>query len=173
MLRKSSPLFVMLSLGVLVIGFGCKGKPPATQPETQTPVTTEPESRPSEPTQPSEPPKVDLQESQFRTVYFDFDKYNLRADAREALDHNVRLLKDFPDVIVKIEGHCDERGTIEYNLALGEKRARSSMDYLFSQGIAANRVSVISYGKERPEAMGHDETSWQKNRRSEFRIISQ
>ncbi|RKX24011.1 MAG: peptidoglycan-associated lipoprotein [Candidatus Zixiibacteriota bacterium] len=121
---------------------------------------------------PGSPPPV-LKETQFETVHFDLDKFNLRGDAKAALDHNYELLKDFPDVICKIEGHCDERGTIEYNLSLGEKRARAAMDYLIGLGIDASRISIISYGKERPVDPGHNDAAWDKNRRDEFKIISQ
>ena len=114
-----------------------------------------------------------MEESQFQTVYFDFDKFNLRADGKASLDANYALLTEFADVIVKIEGHCDERGTIEYNLSLGEKSARADMEYLIGLGIAPQRNSIISYGKERPVDMGHDEEAWAKNRRCEFRIVSQ
>ncbi len=114
-----------------------------------------------------------LKESQFKTVFFDFDKFNLRPDAKTALDHNYALLKEHADVIIKIEGHCDERGTVEYNLSLGEKRARAAQDYLVGLGIKPNRITVISYGKERPVDPRHNEEAWDKNRRDEFRIISQ
>jgi len=114
-----------------------------------------------------------LQVSQFQTVYFDFDKYNLRADAKASLDANFALLQEFPDAIIKVEGHCDERGTVEYNISLGEKRARAVMDYLVGKGIAAARLSIISYGKERPVDPGHNEAAWSKNRRAEFSIVSQ
>ncbi len=107
------------------------------------------------------------------TVYFDFDKYDLRSDARTALDADFALMQEFPDAIVKIEGHCDERGTIEYNLSLGEKRAKAVMDYLIGQGVAEARLSIISFGKEMPADAGHTEEAWSLNRRAEFKIISQ
>lgn len=113
------------------------------------------------------------QRCRFQTINFDFDKFNLRSDARSSLDFNYNLLRDFPDVIVKIEGHCDERGTVEYNLSLGEKRAKAAQDYLVGLGVTANRISIISYGKERPIDTGHTEDAWAKNRRCEFRIVSQ
>ena len=103
-----------------------------------------------------------------KTIYFDFDKYNLLDDAKTALDRNAKALTDNPKMKIVIQGHCDERGTVEYNLALGEKRASAARDYLIRLGIDASRISVISYGKERPAAMGHDEDSWSKNRRDEF-----
>lgn len=107
------------------------------------------------------------------TVYFDFDKFALRADAKIALEHNADLFKEFPDAIVRIEGHCDERGTVEYNLSLGEKRAQATMDYLAGLGVNVSRLSIVSYGKERPVDQGKNEDAWGKNRRSEFKIISQ
>ena len=144
-------------------------------PTEERPVTPQPQVIKDTSTKPEVPeqPKRTLQESQFQTVYFDLDRYNLRPDAKAALDADYALLQDFPDVIVKIEGHCDERGTVEYNLSLGEKRAQAAMDYLTGLGIASNRFSIISYGKERPAVMGSNEAAWSKNRRCEFRVISQ
>lgn len=106
------------------------------------------------------------------TVYFDFDKSDLRQDARDVLYKNAELLlKVQPDAKVKIEGNCDERGSAEYNLALGERRAKSAMQYLVTLGVKADRVSIISYGKEKPAVDGHDDAAWAKNRRAEFVII--
>ncbi len=105
------------------------------------------------------------------TVYFDFDKSDLRQDSRDVLYKNAELLlKVQPDAKVKIEGHCDERGSAEYNLALGERRAKSAMQYLVTLGVKADRVSIISYGKEKPAVDGHDDAAWAKNRRAEFVI---
>ena len=100
------------------------------------------------------------------TAYFDFDKSNVRADAASVLQKQAAWLKTYPKVTITIEGHCDERGTREYNLALGERRANSSKEYLVSQGIDASRISTISYGKERPVCTVSDEGCWQQNRRS-------
>jgi peptidoglycan-associated lipoprotein len=113
---------------------------------------------------------TNLDEMDLQTIYFDFDKYALRADAREALDRNAEIMRNNPDIDIVIEGHCDERGTDEYNLALGEKRARSARDYLVRLGVDESRISIISYGEERPVALGHDEAAWAKNRRGEFLI---
>lgn len=99
-------------------------------------------------------------------VFFDFDKYNVSAEGRATLDKQAAWLKANQAAVVTIEGHCDERGTREYNLALGERRAHSAKDYLVSQGVAASRVKTISYGKERPVALGHDEGAWKQNRRA-------
>ncbi|HWP58962.1 MAG TPA: peptidoglycan-associated lipoprotein Pal [Candidatus Acidoferrales bacterium] len=108
--------------------------------------------------------------SPLKEVYFDFDRYDLRADARETLKANYEWLKANPSVQVQIEGHCDERGTNAYNMALGAKRAQSVKDYLVSLGIAADRLSTISYGEELPVCREQTEECWQKNRRAKFVI---
>ena len=105
-----------------------------------------------------------------KEVYFDFDRYDLRADARETLKANGDWLKGNPSAVVEIEGHCDERGTNEYNMALGAKRAQAAMDYLTTLGVAANRLSTISYGEELPVCEEHTEECWAKNRRDRFVI---
>ena len=99
-------------------------------------------------------------------VFFGFDKYDLAGEARRTLELQAAWLKKYPQYKVVVEGHADERGTREYNLALGERRANSVKDYLIALGIDPSRVETISYGKERPVALGHDEESWAKNRRS-------
>ena len=100
------------------------------------------------------------------TAYFDYDKSNVRADAAATLQKQAAWLKTYPKVTVTLEGHCDERGTREYNLALGERRANSAKEYLVSQGIDPSRVSTISYGKERPVCTVSDESCFSQNRRS-------
>jgi peptidoglycan-associated lipoprotein len=104
-------------------------------------------------------------------IHFDYDKYFIREDAKPALETNAAWLKKWRSTKILIEGHCDERGTEEYNLALGEKRAKSTVDYLVSLGIPAERMRTISYGKSQPLDLGHDEAAWAKNRRSQFLII--
>mgnify|MGYP001394300026 CR=1 FL=1 len=99
-------------------------------------------------------------------VFFGYDSSDLDSDAQELLQDQVAWLKQYSDVSVIIEGHCDERGTREYNLALGERRANSAKDYLMTYGISSSRISVISYGKERPVDSGSNPLSWSKNRRS-------
>lgn len=116
--------------------------------------------------------KATLAESSFETVYYDFDRADLRQDAREALSKNAEiLLKSKSDAKIQIEGHCDERGSAEYNLALGERRAKSSLQYLTTLGVKADRLSIISYGKEKPAVQGSDEAAWAKNRRAEFVVV--
>ena len=98
-------------------------------------------------------------------VFFGYDKYDLTAEARTSIEKQAQWLKTYPHINVSVEGHCDERGTREYNLALGEKRATAARNYLVALGIEASRLQTISYGKERPAVTGSDETSWAQNRR--------
>jgi peptidoglycan-associated lipoprotein len=107
-----------------------------------------------------------FESSMLKDIHFNFDKYDIRPEDGAILKENAALLKKFPNVKVQIEGHCDERGTIEYNLALGERRANRTRDYLVSLGISPDRISTISYGKEKPLDPGHDEEAWAKNRRA-------
>jgi peptidoglycan-associated lipoprotein len=107
-----------------------------------------------------------FESSMLKDIHFSFDKYDIRPEDGAILKENAALLKKFPNVKVQIEGHCDERGTIEYNLALGERRANRTRDYLVSLGISPDRISTISYGKEKPLDPGHDEEAWAKNRRA-------
>ena len=110
---------------------------------------------------------------ELQDVYFDFDKYDIRPADTRTLDANAAWLKSNPGHLVLIEGHADERGTNEYNLALGERRAKSTMNYLVSQGVQANRITIISYGEERPTCTERSEGCWAKNRRSHFLVKSQ
>ncbi len=103
-----------------------------------------------------------------KTVYFDYNSAAIAGDTKDALNANADFLKKNTTIKVQAEGHCDERGSVQFNLALGEKRAKSVKDYLVAQGIASNRVSIISLGKEKPNSFGHDEESWSKNRRANF-----
>ena len=108
--------------------------------------------------------------SPVKDVFFDYDKAGIRDDQKAALNDNVGWLKGNTGAKLLIEGHCDERGTAEYNLGLGERRAKAVKDYLIAAGIAADRVSTISYGKERPFVLGHDESAWKWNRRGHFTV---
>ncbi|HME12499.1 MAG TPA: peptidoglycan-associated lipoprotein Pal, partial [Candidatus Acidoferrum sp.] len=103
-----------------------------------------------------------------RDAYFDLDKADIRPDAREALSHDAEFLRNYPQLKVTIEGHCDERGSTEYNLALGDRRAAAVKQYLVSQGISADRLSTVSFGKEKPFCFESNEDCWQKNRRGHF-----
>lgn len=165
--RWRGPLWgsVLFLAGALLLT-GCPKKPEvqtgagaAAGPEKVTtpgPVVEAPPSRPTE--RPSA-------EAQLKDVFFDFDKSVLRPDAKQTLDENIEWLKANPDVRIVVEGHCDERGTNEYNLGLGDRRAKSVGNYLVAGGIDAKRISTISYGEERPFVLGHDESAWKWNRR--------
>ena len=113
-----------------------------------------------------------LESKLLKDVSFDLDKYDILPQDIEILKEDATLLMKYPNVKVQIEGHCDERGTGEYNLALGERRANSVKKYLVSLGVPANRLSTISYGKEMPADPGHHEEAWAKNRRAHFVILS-
>jgi peptidoglycan-associated lipoprotein len=104
----------------------------------------------------------------FRTIYFAFDQASLSDEGKATADGIGQLMKDAPEITVRIEGHADERGTNEYNLALGERRAQAVQQYLVSYGVEVSRISVLSYGEEKPAVEGGDESSWSKNRRAEF-----
>lgn len=113
----------------------------------------------------------EVQAFESEPVYFDFDRSEIKPEYRRVLERKAAWLKARPEFRVRIEGHCDERGAAEYNVALGEKRAVSIRDYLVTLGVPAKRISTISYGEERPAARGDDEASWAKNRRAEFRLL--
>ena len=104
------------------------------------------------------------------TIYFDYDMSNVREDQLPAMDENARKLREYqPEDMVVVEGHCDERGTIEYNLALGEQRAQAVKTYLVDAGVADSRIETVSFGEEQPAVMGGDEGSWAQNRRAELK----
>jgi peptidoglycan-associated lipoprotein len=139
--------------------------PPAaavTPPATAAPATPAPTARPAV--------KEFVAVADLKPIYFDFDKYDIRPGDAKVLDANAQWLKSNADQLVLIEGHCDERGTNEYNLALGERRAKSTMNYLVSQGVQASRITIISYGEERPTCTQKNEECWSKNRRAQFLV---
>ena len=105
-----------------------------------------------------------------KTVYFAYSSAAIAGDTKDTLNANADFLKKNAAVKVQVEGHCDERGSVQFNLALGEKRAKSVRDYLVAQGVSASRITVISLGKEKPVSFGHDEESWSKNRRGNFLV---
>jgi len=121
------------------------------------------------PVQRSEPKSFEAT-AELKTIHFDFDKSDIRPGDAAILDANARWLNANPKHLVLIEGHCDERGTNEYNLALGERRARATVNYLVSRGVQSGRLSTISYGEERPLCTGHDEACWSQNRRAQFLV---
>jgi peptidoglycan-associated lipoprotein len=169
----------------LAIAFSVACKPKVKPTPTPTPqVTEQPKVEKVEEPPPVKKPSLTEEEIflsksleqinkdlPLKMIYFDFDKYFIREDAKPVLETNAAWLKKFKTAKILIEGHCDERGTEDYNLALGEKRAKSAYDYLVSLGISQERIKTISYGKSQPLDMGHDEAAWQKNRRAQFMII--
>lgn len=115
---------------------------------------------------------ADATVNKFETAYFDFDKSDLRKDTRDVLSKNAEIiLKSLATAKIQIEGHCDERGSAEYNMALGERRANSAQKYLTTLGVKGENLSIISYGKEKPAVNGSDEAAWAKNRRAEFVVV--
>ena len=134
--------------------------PPAAPVETPS---TPPAETPTAPTDES-----GSVQNQLKDVYYDYDSANLSSEAQATLDADGKVLMDNASVSVQIEGHCDERGTVEYNLALGDRRAQSARDYLVRYGVPASRLSTVSYGEERPFATGSDESAWAQNRRAHF-----
>ena len=170
---RHTPRMVRLAtaalLAALLMALGCASRKQVTTSEVEPPP---PPPSSTEETTTAPPPSstesdTDTRASALSDAFFDFDEAALRADAKTALENNAKWMeKNSANVIV--EGHCDERGSVEYNLALGERRARAAKDFLVSYGIAANRLTTISYGKERPFDPGHDENSWAQNRRAHF-----
>ena len=144
-----------------------------TQPSQQQSQEQSPESSNLGPAQQAGPVPGSQQDFVINVgelVYFDFDKYDIRPDAQPILDGQAAWLRRYQDVRVRIEGNCDERGPREYNLALGARRANSVRDYLIAHGVAAGRITTISYGKEKPLDPGSDEQAWARNRNARTAI---
>jgi peptidoglycan-associated lipoprotein len=187
--RAAQVTLISLLLAGLMIT-GCAKRPATTAASAAAPAPTSsaaPAPSPSAPSSgaaaaapaaaaaapaqaPRPAPKEFMAVAALKEVYFDFDKYDIRAEDAKTLDANAAWLKSNGDNLVLIEGHCDERGTNEYNLALGERRAKATMNYLVSQGIQANRITIISYGEERPVCTEKTEACWAKNRRAAFLV---
>jgi peptidoglycan-associated lipoprotein len=144
--------------------------PAPSTPSAAAPAPPAPAAAAAPAQAPRPVPKEFMAVAALKEVYFDFDKYDIRPEDAKTLDANATWLKSNGDNLVLIEGHCDERGTNEYNLALGERRAKATMNYLVSQGIQANRITIISYGEERPVCTEKTEACWAKNRRANFLV---
>ena len=119
---------------------------------------------------PSQPSLEELFTKEVQDAFFDYDKSNIRDDARSALSRTTEFLRSYPRIAIVIEGHCDERGSTEYNVALGDRRSDAAKDVLVSQGVTADRIQTVSYGKERPFCTQNDESCWQQNRRAHFKM---
>ena len=197
MVRRAASLTVMSLLVFGVVLAGCAKRPATTQasapaptappaaaaapstpapapapaPAVAAPAPAPATAAPSAPATTARPsPKEFMAIADLKDVFFDFDKYDIRPGDAKTLDGNASWLKSNPNQLLLIEGHCDERGTNEYNLALGERRAKSTMNYLVSQGVQASRITIISYGEERPTCTDKNEACWSKNRRSHFLV---
>ena len=187
--------FAVIAILIAAVSVGACGKkkPPVARPLPPPPAPTTPSTTATRPPAPPEPvpetsaipPEPTIKDdpmagdldtinknSPFQPVFFGLDSYEVDGGGQQALNTNAGILKKYPTWIITIEGHCDERGTAEYNLALGEKRALAAKTYLVSLGVPADRVRTVSYGKEFPFDPGHDEGAWSKNRRAHFVVTS-
>jgi peptidoglycan-associated lipoprotein len=187
--RATQLTVATIILAALVVGACGKKKPPVTRP-MPPPATTGGGGAPPRPPEPvGEPVPVppepvaedeisgksldDLnRDSPLQPVFFELDSSTISGAGQSALQNNASIMKKYPGWQITIEGHCDERGTPEYNLGLGERRAVAARDYLVSLGVPADRVRTVSYGKEFPFDPGHDESAWSKNRRAHFVITN-
>ena len=168
-----SSLFMVISCAKKQIGMEEPSKPAYWKPEQKAGVSKKAEE--DQQAKLREQAKAQKLRDEIRTfeyekIYFDFDKSELKPEARKILRNKANWLRINPEFSVRIEGHCDERGTNEYNLALGERRANAALKFLNALGISTHRMSTISYGEERPAEKGHDESAWSKNRRDEFKL---
>jgi len=166
------PLIAVLVIALAVALTGCKKKMPKEAPPP--PPRVEEVAPPPAPDTTGQAAReqqaaMDADRARIVTVYFDYDKSEIRADQRDRITTNAEIFRRWTDWPISIEGSCDERGTVEYNLALGERRAMAAKQALVAAGIEAARVSTVSYGEERAADPGHDETAWAKNRRAEFK----
>ena len=168
MLQQRIGYLALMLAGVLLAG--CQSAPPAVEPDPPPPEDTVATTVP-----PVEPPTFNPNLEPYypgttrlleRTFYFDLDEAVIRPADLAALEVHARVLRDNPQRRVMVEGHCDERGTREYNLALGERRADAVMSFLTASGVPASRVESVSYGEERPDDPGHTEAAWSRNRRA-------
>jgi len=189
-MKAARPILMLCAVVAVTAAVGCgKKTPPVARPTPPPPTNAVPPRPPSPPEPVSEPTIVppepvrddaisaasldDLNKnSPLKPVYFELDSSDLSGTAQKALEENAALMKRYASWTVTIEGHCDERGTAEYNLALGERRAITARAYLVSLGIPADRVRTVSYGKEFPFDPGHDEAAFSKNRRAHFVITA-
>jgi peptidoglycan-associated lipoprotein len=180
--RKVRVSFMLILLLGIVSLWGCPKKTEVTtSPETQkeniaaqqAPAAPSNESKATEAKPEGTVEKATSTAEGLKPVYFDFDKSFIRDEAKTIMQANAEWLKANPKAKIKIEGNCDERGTIEYNQALGQRRALSAKKYLTDLGISGHRISLISYGKEKPICSEHEESCWQKNRRDDFVVLTE
>ena len=162
----------LCSVAIAAVACSKKKAPEPTLPDTKAAATAAAPAPVATPAAVTSPSALDTAEFASETIYFDFDSYSVKASEQEKVRKLAAVLKaGKTQAKVQIEGHCDERGSNEYNLALGEKRARAIQDALASEGVPAGSVTTISYGEERPAVEGHDEAAYSKNRRGEFKKL--
>lgn len=157
---------VAIALIAMTAAAGCKKQQPPPTPAPAPAVIVEP------PPPAPEPPKVETQPRSLERVHFQYDSTSVTSATTASISHNTEILQDFPNTRVEIQGHADERGTTEYNLALGQRRAEAVKERMSRMGVSTTRMSTISYGEERPASRGSNETAWAENRRAEFRVLS-
>ncbi len=168
---RSKKFFIpVIVLFTLFLVFACSKKQTFEEAVQTEPEEVTPEIPPVEEEPVAEPPVQEEKMPELGDIFFDFDKYNLKDEFKRVLERNARQLKASASVEIVIEGHCDERGTVEYNLALGERRAKAARDYLIALGVSKGQIEIISYGKSRPFDPRHNEEGWAKNRRAHFVI---
>ncbi len=152
---------------VFLLTLACKKSTPVTQPVVEPPPpAVVPKKAPEQ-----IPEVVMSMAKNFERVFFDVDSSQLNSEAKQALSANVEIMKGNGNLRIEIQGHADERGTTDYNLALGQRRAQSVLDFMQTQGVPSSRIRIISYGEERPLQQGSNERTWSKNRRCEFAIL--
>lgn len=166
-MTKTKWIIVVVAIALAFSACAKKQTTPIEQPVEQPPVAAPPVEQPKPVEQ---PPVVQEKPVALEDVFFDFDRYSLTDEAKAVLTRNAEALMANASKRVLVQGHCDERGTNEYNMALGEKRAKAVVDFYTSYGIPADRVTWISYGEEKPFDLGHDEAAWAKNRRAHMVI---
>jgi peptidoglycan-associated lipoprotein len=176
-MRKSALVVALVATSAI---FGCGKKPPkAAPPPPVAPQTPPPAPQPARDVvpQPSDYDRIKAMSSDeieklglLAEIHFDFDRSDIREGDRQILAQNAEVLKKFDFLKITVEGHCDERGSVEYNLALGERRSKAAHDYLASLGVAADRMKSVSYGKEVPLCQQATEECWARNRRAHFTV---
>lgn len=185
---RSTPAALAVAISMFLVlsaGLACKKPAPAPEPVKEAPAPPPPPPAPA----PAPAPKVDEAEearkaeaermaamqkaamAALKDINFDFDKSDIREADKGKLQAIADFMRSYPKVKIRIEGHCDERGTNEYNIALGNRRGAAALSYLKALGVADDRLDMVSFGKEKPKVVGHDEESWFVNRRCEFKLI--
>jgi peptidoglycan-associated lipoprotein len=171
---KILPVAGIIVLGLALAMTGCKKKMPKEAPPPPPPPAVEKVTAPAAPDTTGQAARdrqaaMDADKARIQTIYFDFDKSDIRADQRDKISTDAEILRKWTDWKIRVEGNCDERGTTEYNLALGERRANAGKQALVAAGIDAGRILTVSYGKDKPADPGHTESAWAKNRRDDFK----